>query len=302
MMSEIFTLPKKIPRYLEEVPLYRVSKYKTYSPRLEEARAEFEARVKQCKDMFGIHGEPQDYGTQVVFKDGAKVLEVYRPSDSFWWTDLEVAYREDVPERAKLPDDEGAKEIALNYMKELDLESKYARVVSVARTSVAISETEMRETPRLLDTEVHVNLSFSFDDYPVMGPGAKIKISMIEGGKKSNFLWFWREPSKERGVKTIHPNEALARLTRDQRFVHLKSDKVRISLEEMRFGYYALPPFEFQRFLIPVYEIKGTEETEPLGTRDLVIYTPAIELTPETIKRMGFADRPDIARILPSSK
>ena len=72
MMSKVFTFPKKIPQYLGKVPLYRVSKYKTYSPRIEEVKVEFDARVKRYKEIFRINGKSEDYGTQVVFKDGSK--------------------------------------------------------------------------------------------------------------------------------------------------------------------------------------------------------------------------------------
>ena len=301
MMSKVFSLPGKLPQY-PKAPLYRVSKYRTFSPRVEEAKAEFDARVKRCKEIFRIRGEPEDRGTQVVFRDGTKVLEVYRPSDSFWWTDSEVAYREEAPKGVKLPGDEEARGIALKHMGELGLEPKYARIVSVTRTMVAISEAERKERPILVDTEVHINFSFWLDDYPVMGPGAKIRLSTVEDGRISEFLWFWREPFREKEVEIIDPEEALARLTREQRFAHLTSDEIRISLKEMRFGYYALPPFGFQRFLVPVYEVRGIEETRLLGRRDVIFYTPAMELPPETIKRMGFADRPDITRLLPSTK
>lgn len=301
MMSEILTYPKKMPQDYGKAPLYRVSRYKTYSPKIVEAKAEFDARVKQYKEILKISGKSEDFGTKVVIKDGSKVLEIYRPSDSFWWTDLEVAYREE-PKGEKLPSDEEAREIALRYIKERNLETKYARFVSIARTTVAVSQAEKKEPQELLDTEVHANFSFSIDDYPVMGPGAKIKISMVEEGRIGNFLWFWREPYKEKDVEIISPDEALTRLTRDRRFSHLSPDDVRISIANMKFGYYALPPFDFQRFLLPIYEIRGTEETKRLGKRDITMYAPAMELPPETIKKMGFVDQPDITRILASTK
>lgn len=126
---------------------------------------------------------------------------------------------------------------------------------------------------------------------------------MVENGRISSVVYFWREPQeKEPSINPISPEEALTWLTRESRFNQLSPDQMQITVESMRFGYYAVPPFRFQRFLIPVYEVRGIQESRLLGKRNVTLYTPAIDLSSARIKRMSFVDQLDITRSLASSK
>lgn len=301
MMDSIFALPRDIPKHLEEAPLFRVSKYISYSHNRKDATEGFRDNVNHYKEKFGIKGDVKDNGTEVVFMDGSKVLEIYRPSDSIWWRDLDLAYRECVPEGTELPNDKEAREIALRKLEDLNIESKYAKIASVTYTKMALSKADKKDRSETRKTEVHVNFSFTVEGYPIMGPGAKMRISLIEDGKMSSFLKFWRDPNKDGEIKVITPEEALGSLIEDTRYAQMPSSKNHISLNKMQFGYYAMPPFEFQRFLIPVYEIKGIEETELLGKKDFTTYLPAMQLDPKTMKKTGFADRSQFEEVLPST-
>jgi hypothetical protein len=300
-MSIVFSLPKEIPQHIPEVPLYRATKYATFSRKNEDVKAGLNERVERYQKLFKMKAAAEDQGTQVVLRDNLRVLEVYIPSDSFWWTDLEVAYREKIPDGSKMPGDEEAKKMALKYMNDLCPWRQNAKIVSVDKSLSAVSQAKGK-TLGVVDTEIQVNFAFSIDDFPVMGPGAKVKVSLVEGGRLSNFLCFWRELTKEKTVKTIHPLVALDRLIHEPRFAHFTPEKVSVSLEQMRFGYYALPPFEFQRYLVPVYEVKATLKTELLGSRSLVLYTLGIESIPEVLKKSEIFDQPDIARRIASTK
>lgn len=300
-MSLTLSFPKLIPSYQEEIPLFRVSKYTTYSPRIPEVRADFERRVEQCKDRFRISGNAEDLGTKVVIQDRSKVLEIYRPSNSLWLTDKEFAYREKISENVTLPDAEAAKEIALEYLANLELDMRYANVDSIKRNH-AITSLNGEGNPNDLVTEVHVNFSFKIGDYPIFGPGAKIKVSIVEEGRISNLIYFWREPSEDRYIRINHPIEALETFKDSSEFAKLNAEQAQVSLDRMRFGYYASPPFDFQRFLIPVYELKGVEETPLLGMRDVTNYIPATSFSAEVIRTMGLVDQPDIRRVIANTK
>ena len=300
-MSLTLSFPKLIPSYKEEIPLFRVSKYTTYSPRIPEVKADFERRVEQCKDRFMISGNVEDFGTKVVIQERSKVLEIYRPSNSFWLTDKEFAYREKISENVTLPDDEAAKEIALEYLANLELDMRYAKVDSIKRNH-AITSLNGKSNPNDLVTEVHVNFSFKIDDYSIFGPGAKIKVSIVEEGRISNLIYFWREPSEDRYIRINHPIEALETFKNSSEFAKLNAEQAQVSLDRMRLGYYASPPFDFQRFLIPVYELKGVEETTLLGMRDVTNYIPATSFSAEVIRTMGLVDQPDIRRVLANTK
>lgn len=301
-MNSVFTLLKELPQFQEEIPLYRVTKYATLSPQIREVAQDFNDRVSRYKEVFSLKGEMTDQGSSVVIRDNAKVLEIYRPSDSFWWRDEELANRETVPEQGNLPGEEDASRIAQDYLTRIGVDTRYTKIASVTRTSVA-SLSGSKLSPRNADTEIHVNFSFAIDDYPIMGPGAKIRVSMVEDGRISSVVYFWREPQKkEPSIAAINPEQALTWLTRESRFNQLTPDQFQLTVEAMRFGYYAVPPFRFQRFLIPVYEVRGVEESRLLGKRDVTIYTPAIDLSSARIKRMSFVDQLDITRSLVSTK
>jgi hypothetical protein len=125
---------------------------------------------------------------------------------------------------------------------------------------------------------------------------------MVEEGRISNLIYFWREPSENRYIRINHPVEALEAFRDSSEFAQLNGEQAQISLDQMRFGYYALPPFDFQRFLIPVYQLKGVEETPLLGMRDVTNYIPATNFSADVIRTMGLVDQPDIRRVLANTK
>jgi hypothetical protein len=266
---------------------------------------DFDARISHLKEIFTIKGDLKDQGSSVVIRDKTNVLEIYRPSDSFWWFDEHSANRETTPDGSILPDDEEALKIGQEYLEKVGFTTNYSKVASVTRSSVA----QLPESGKLaqeIHTEVHVGFSFTIDDDPIFGPGAKIRVSMVEGGRISSVLYFWREPQRgdgeEQSLRAINPEEALTWLTREPRFDHLTADQIRMTVETVRFGHYAVPPFRFQRFLIPVYEISGLTESRVLGRRNFTFYTPAVDLSAARTKTMSFVDQMDITRALASSK
>lgn len=300
-MNSVFSFPKELPKHREEVPLYRVVKNRTKVKEMEERRQDFKVRAAHYQEVFRIKGKEKILKGSVVLQDKKNVLIIYTSSDSFWWYDEALANRETISEKAELPSDDEAPKIAVNYLRKIGMESKYAKFANVTRSITATEE--LGKLPTDITTEVHVNFSFTIDDYPIMGPGAKIRVSLVEGGQISSVVFFWRDPQKkEPPVTAIRPEDALTWLTRSQRFNKLTPDQIRITLTSMRFGYFAISPFSFQRFLIPVYEVRGTEESQFLGKRDVTYYRPAIDLSPIRIKRMSFLDRTDISRYLTSTK
>lgn len=307
-MNTVFAIPQELPSHPEDIPLYRVTLYLSPSAKVKEAARDFDDRINRYKAMFSMEGEVTDQGDSKIIRDGTKVLQVYRPSDSFWWYDEEVANREITAEAAekaaevKLPTEEQALKKSQDYLASLGVDMTYAKVASVTRTTLKIPG-GAHKSPKGVETEIHTGFSFAIDNYPIMGPGAKIRVSMVEGDRTSSVVYFWRQPQKnEAVVKAIRPDEALTWLTREPRYSQLTPDQAQITIEAMRFGYYAVAPFLFQRFLIPVYEISGVQESRLLGRQNITIYTPAIDLSPTRIKRLSFLDQLDIKRYLASTK
>ena len=291
MNSDLFIYPQKLPEPIAEVPMYRTMIHRTYSRRLQAASEEFNNRLQIYSRLFNTKSEPQDKSSVILFREPDYTLEVYRPSDSLRWSHRELAYREHVPAEAELPKEQEARELATNFLREYRLENNYAQFQSVAYSQLAIS-TSPDEEPTVYNTEAHVLYNFNLEGYPVFGPGAKIKASFVEGGRMSRFLNFWRTPTKEKTISLISPEEALKKFSNDPRFMRISPDTAVVNIHDIQFGYYTLPPTEFQRYLIPVYAVSGTVKTQDFERYDFTHYVVAVELTKEQIKQAGVVANP----------
>jgi hypothetical protein len=124
----------------------------------------------------------------------------------------------------------------------------------------------------------HVNYKFSLGHLPVLGPGAKLRVT-FESEEVDEVFRFWREPVAEGGVDIISPDQARAQLLQSPGFRYLPEGAVEFG--PARLGYYALPPRQAQDFLLPVYEIRGTITIKALGTFAFIRFVQAV---PERIR------------------
>jgi len=296
MSNDLFVYPKKIPKHIKKIAMYRTYKHRTFSRREKSAVKQFESRIKQFSGLFKARSEPIDSGDLMLFREKDYTLEIYRASDSLWWTHNELAYREKAPRGAKLPDEKQAYKIAEEYLRKYDLVNEYSKFSSVDYTEAAYSSSP-KENPISAKTEAHVNYKFSLDRIPVLGPGAKIQVSLVENSTMSELLYFWREPIKEKSNEIIHPEEALKKITNDPRFMRLSSKTAVVNLHKMQLGYFALTPSDFQRYLIPVYAVDGTAKTKDFERYDFTLYVVAAPLTPTSIKEAGIVADPNSCQV-----
>lgn len=178
-------------------------------------------------------------------------------------------------------------------------------VAGVSRATVAVSVEGGSEIREVGDSEVQVLFGFWLGELPVFGPGAKIKVSLVEGGQVSSVLWYWREPIDDRAaprLPVLPAGPTAESLARSRRYAGLPDTDAQVTLNSIRLGHYALPPFEMQKFLIPVYETTGVEETRLLGSRDIRLYVPAVRISNRRVKEMGIVPEPDLNRYLGGTK
>lgn len=294
MDKDLFRFPKKMPKGMKKASAFKTMTSRSFSRRDKEAQKALEKRMKQFTDVFELKSEPIDKGKRLLFKEKDFSFEVFRTSDSVWWTHNELAYREKIPKGVRLPDNEESIDMAKEYLKKFKLHNKFAKVDSVSYTECIISSPDGKKVEEY-KTEVHVNLRFFLDEIPVLGSGAKMKVSLVEDGIMSQLLQFWREPDMDKSKETVDlmdPDEALEKFVNQPQFMRLSSKKALVDLEEMDFGYYALPPDEVQRYLLPVYAVKGSVKTEYLEKYDFTKYIVATPITSEKIKRSGIVADP----------
>lgn len=295
-MSSLFSMPKTIPMYDKKIAIYRTTQLKTLSPRESTVARYFEKRLSQYKEIFGLRESPRDIGDTLLFAEKEFDLEVYKASDSFWWISRNAAFPETLKDGAKLPDMDTAAENARKRIERLGVDVSCAEVQSVSYTEVVRDDTKQREIQRE-NTAVNVNFSFNLNGLPVVGAGAKMQISYCDYDELAHILYFWRNIKEEDAMEVILPDNALEKLMKDPRFIRLDDRNAKVSLNDIQLGYYALPPYEFQRFLIPVYTITGTASTKYLERYDFTSHVVAVNITASEIKKAGIVANPDSCQV-----
>lgn len=130
------------------------------------------------------------------------------------------------------------------------------------------------------------------DELPVFGAGAKAQVSFVSEGVVAEALSFWREPIAVDEVEVIHPYQALERVRSDERFAQLRPSSASVKPHVPRLGYFAMNPSSYQRFLIPVYSVRGNVSTEALDDYPFELWVVAVDANPEDIKGLGITANP----------
>lgn len=279
-MNNLFKEPDGIPKEIGSVPIYKTTN--TF-----DKQKDLNKRIKNYASMFNMKSKFIDYGERLLLKNNKFNLFVYKQSDSFllYPQNFNINYPK---KKINLPTKEEACQIAINYLKELKLTNEYAEITTVKYTKVA--SLKSLESPSLL--AINIIFSFNIDHIPAMGPGAKIKVTIIQDGKINGLVYFWRDISKEDDtIGVISPKEALKRFKADKSFNQLNPETDSVIIKNIQFGYYSLSPTDYQRYLIPVYALKGSVETK-YANYNFVDYIVAAKISPLKIKTLRVVDNP----------
>jgi hypothetical protein len=238
---------------------------------------------------FGVEGEPEDHGTAVVVRDRAAAFELFTPSDSLRFTRWPGLDGEPNG-KLSIGDPEAAIERARDVIDQHGLGGGDAQVSSIAHVQLARTDGPGRE-PETQPVAVQVNLGFELDGLPVLGPGAKVQVTLGADSSLLECFRFWREPRETRTLAIIGLEEATRRLRDDPAYRELPNGRSRVVFDDVRLGYLGLPPRELQGYLFPVYAFRGTVSTPELERYDHTRYVIAVDIPPEQIKRLRVAHR-----------
>lgn len=289
-MSELFVLPEKIREVPSKVPMYKALLFE------DDPEKRFDERLKNCVEIFGLKSQPKDHGDSVVFQEETFELEIFRASDSIWWTHNELAYREKVPPDSELPSEGKAVELAAKYLEQFKIDTRDAKYSHVSHSKV-IAIDKKNEKEKEYNTRINVNYSFSLGGVPIEGPGAKLQVAFVEQDELCELYYFWREPKEETKMPVIPPNRALAMFCEDDSFKELTPDNASVQLHSIDFVYYALPALEVQPYYLPAYKIDGTAQTE-FHKYDFTNFFIALDLTMEEMKGNGILTDASLYRII----
>ena len=133
-----------------------------------------------------------------------------------------------------------------------------------------------------------MNFKYTLDHYPVFGPGAKTRVSMVSTTNLSSVYHFWRtiNPVKEKR-QVLLPELALEIFSKNFRFSELNPDSTKVIIKKMKLGYFAMSPGDVQNYLIPVYQISGTTSNMAMPVYDFDLYVVAIKYSEKDVEKMG---------------
>jgi len=293
-MNELFKLPKQLPKSPGKIPMFRATRFSSMSSRDEKYQAALARRLRAAQRSFGISGEPTFEGARLVLRSENESLEIYQPSDSLWWTNHGLAYQEKIPVGARLPDEARARKLSSALLEGHNIDIALASVRSV--TFVEADVQERNAKPHSVRTAIDINYGFALADHPVMGPGAKIKVTFTCDDTPTQLIYFWRVPAKAPAAGAISVTTALERFMRDPAFFRLRNKEASVEIHKVTFGYYAMTPTEFQRMYVPVWAIDVTCQTRELR-HDFRRYVVAVDKSPEDAKLADAVANPRVCRM-----
>lgn len=293
-MNELFKLPERLPTLPQKIPMFQATKFRTMSSRDEKYQSAIARRLRDAQRSFNISGVPTSEGSRLVLRTEKESLELYCPSDSLWWTHHSLAYQERLVAGARLPNEARARELASAQLERHRLDTSSASVNSVTYVDADIQEGDAK--PRSVRTAIDVNYRFTLAEHPVMGPGAKIKVTLAGDDTPAQLIYFWRKPSKSPDAVAISATTAIERFMRDPAFFHLRNKEASVEVNKVTFGYYAMSPTDFQRLYVPVWAIDVTCKTRELQ-HDFRRYVVAVDRSPEDVKRDSTVSNPRACRI-----
>jgi len=293
-MNELFKFPEHLSKSPGKIPMFRATRFSSMSSRDEKYQSAFARRLRAAQQSFGISGKPTVEGARLVLRSENESLELYRPSDSLWWTHHGLAYQEKALAGARLPDEAEALKLASALLERHNLDIASASVRSVTYVEADVQERTAK--PQSVRTALDVNYGFTLADHPVMGPGAKIKVTFATTDTPAQLIYFWRVPSKAPAAAAISATTALERFMRDPAFFHLRNKEASVEVHKVTFGYYAMTPTDFQRLYVPVWAIDVTCQTRELR-HDFRRYVVAVDRSPEDAKRADAVANPRTCRM-----
>jgi hypothetical protein len=242
---------------------------------------------------FGVEGQFQDLGSRIFIRSPSSFLEVFIASDSIRWGTL---LQESEGERngGSLPVGDRALDLAEAFLERFNLQEESAAVRSVTFTQMSRMDRDDSE-PSSRAVATHVNYGFTLDGLPIVGPGAKMQVTLGPNEQVAEAYKFWRRPIKARMIEIIDEIAAQEVLRQDEAYVDLRDGEASVILHRCQLSYFGLPPREFQGYLIPVYAFTGTVSTPELERYDFTRYVVAVRLSAEEAKELRAVHRAPLA-------
>jgi hypothetical protein len=221
---------------------------------------------------FGVTGELHEEPALFRLRGEGGTLEIARPSGGFrFWAANAQAHR---LARVEVSD-ERAVTLAETFLARHGLLDDAMGLCSVERSSVSVGTDDTVE-PTQMPVAVFVDYGFSALGFEVIGPGAKMRVTITGKGHVTQLHRSFR-PYEIAAWKDPLPVEtALARFRQHPCFSDLDADTDRVVIERVFPAYYAASPRQAQVLLAPEYVFRGHVSTPTVPRFAFLKRLPAI--------------------------
>ena len=272
-MADLFEFPE-MPREQRSIRLFR-----TPFPKDPEKSAPKVAK------RFGVTGKARDAGARLVFSSQRSNLELFRASDSLRWSEMGKLKSEDdgagglarrkdcrekrrrVPERARARPGQPAS-AGCDLGGALGLPPRHDQAGNKAGRHPRELSLRTRSACRCSDR-------------------ARRPVSRSVARRRCSSAITSGAPPRKRANVPFFRRPYRGDFRNDEAYAELDSETARVSVRSAQFGYYALPPREYQGMLIPVCAVSGTVSTRVLPRYDFLRYVVAVDFADNDAKELG---------------
>ena len=244
--------------------------------------------IDEKREIFCRGGSIKRYIPGTIIRDESGTLEIFNASGSIWWSKI-LNKKSESRNSIHLLKDEIAISEADSYLKKVKLDDNDAKPVLVTLNKTIFQKSK-NENPEEVISRQHVNYKFWVNNFPVWGPGAKIRVTFGHQKEIIEVYKFWRNLKQgseyeNDKFKIIDTPRAIEIFKSNKAFADLSEQTAEVKVSEIDIGYYAMPPREVQPCLIPVYRFTGFVLTKRLGRYDFNKYVVATDVTNTQLKK-----------------
>lgn len=209
---------------------------------------------------FGVTGELEEEGAFFRVRGDGGALEIARPGGAFrYWASNVQAHRLSRLEVS----DERAITLAETFLAHHGLLEEGATFCGVERSMVSVGTDDTLE-PAQMPVAVHVDYGFSALGLQMIGPGARMRVTVTGKGRISQLHRAFRPFAIAAWKEPLPVEAALTQFRQHPCFSDLDADSDRIVVERVFPAYYAASPRNAQVLLAPEYVFRGYISTPDL--------------------------------------
>lgn len=228
--------------------------------------------------MFSVNGEIQFInGAWRVMEDSREVW-IYKSGTIKYFDNSKMWNDGYMPQ--ELPPTTSCVAIAEQFLENLEAQGLVSGSLHISFVETANDTTVYalkNGTKTTLLNNIHVNFAISYDDVPLWGPGAKVRVYIGKEGEIIGFIGnFWEvEPAEK--VQILTPEQAVEKLRELGYGISMSKDMVsKATVKSIELVYLAPSPEAETTQITPVYVIKGDLVGKDGSIGDLLQIVPAI--------------------------